>query len=66
MGALIVGDIGQYEDGRAIIIHNQTGKLQRINKLHLSYMALQYPLLFSYGEDEYRIDISWNPNFVGK
>ena len=38
------------ENGRYIIIHSQTGELQRINKLHLSYMALQYSLLFPYGE----------------
>ena len=66
IGGLIVGDFGLYDNGRDIIIHSQTGELQRINKLHPSYMALQYPLLFPYGEDGYRIDIKWNPNFTGK
>ena len=46
---LIVGDFDHNEKGRDIIIHNHTGELQRINKLHLSYMVIQYPLLFSYG-----------------
>ncbi|CAH1428732.1 unnamed protein product [Lactuca virosa] len=31
--------------------------LQRINELHLAYLALQYPLLFPYGDDGYRVDI---------
>ncbi|KAK0603721.1 hypothetical protein LWI29_007903 [Acer saccharum] len=29
-------------------------------------MALQYPLLFPYGEDGYRPDIPWNKHFKGK
>ena len=58
ISALIVGDIGEYENGRDIIIYDWTEQLQIISKLHPSYMALQYQLLFSYKEDEYRIDIS--------
>ena len=37
-----------------IILQLQSGKLQRINELHVSYLGLQYPILFSYGEDGYR------------
>ena len=33
------------------------GGLHRINELHPSYMALQYPLLFPYGEDGFRLGI---------
>ena len=55
--ALIVGDIGEYESGRDIVIENKTDTLQRITKLHPSYMSLQYPLLFLYGENGYRIDL---------
>ncbi|KAJ9552702.1 hypothetical protein OSB04_016747 [Centaurea solstitialis] len=36
---------------------HQTGRLQQISELHLSYLPLQYPLLFPYGEDGYRVDI---------
>ncbi|XP_074318083.1 uncharacterized protein LOC141654868 [Silene latifolia] len=32
---------------------------QRINELHPSYMALQYPLLFPYGEDSYHTEIPY-------
>ncbi|KAG4935726.1 hypothetical protein JHK84_049927 [Glycine max] len=42
---------------RDIIIETQHGQLQRIHELHSSYLALQYPLLFPYGEDGYRPDI---------
>ncbi|CAH1413176.1 unnamed protein product [Lactuca virosa] len=55
--ALIVGDIGDAIDNRDIIVKTKSGILQRINELHPSYLALQYPLLFPYGDDGYRFDI---------
>ncbi|XP_074296486.1 uncharacterized protein LOC141626705 [Silene latifolia] len=57
VAALIVGDIGCAPDERDIVVQTQTGSLQRINELHPSYLALQYPLLFPYGEDGYSCDI---------
>ncbi|KAG5042773.1 hypothetical protein JHK85_007041 [Glycine max] len=39
------------------ILETRRGDLQRINELHASYLALQYPLLFPYGEDGYTHDI---------
>ncbi|KAK9714969.1 hypothetical protein RND81_06G134200 [Saponaria officinalis] len=57
VAALIVGDIGCAVDERDIIVQTQNGMLQRINELYPSYLALQYPLLFPYGEDGYNIDI---------
>jgi len=36
---------------RDIIVETQHGQLQRIHELHSSCLALQYPLLFPYGED---------------
>ncbi|CAN6720129.1 unnamed protein product [Malus baccata var. baccata] len=51
---LIVGDIGQFHTERDIVVEHKTYGLQRITKLHPRYMALQYPLLFPYGEDGYR------------
>ncbi|KAH1159739.1 hypothetical protein GYH30_031463 [Glycine max] len=36
---------------RDIIVETQHGQLQRIHELHSSYLVLQYPILFSYGED---------------
>lgn len=54
---LIVGDIDVHFDERDILLQSQDGHLQRISELHPAYLALQYPLLFPYGEDGYRVDI---------
>ncbi|XP_057248262.1 uncharacterized protein LOC125493694 [Beta vulgaris subsp. vulgaris] len=56
VAALIVGDIDS-ADKRDIIIETKGGKLQQISELHPSYLAMQYPLLFPYGEDGFRTDI---------
>ncbi|CAN6546421.1 unnamed protein product [Malus baccata var. baccata] len=61
-----IGDIGQFHTERDIVVEHRTDGLQRITKLHPKYMALQYPLLFPYGEDGYRKGLPWNPNFRGK
>ena len=55
--ALIVGNVDT-TSGRDIIMEKQSGKLQRINELHTSYLGFQYPLLFPYGEDGYRHDVN--------
>nr|XP_043633374.1 uncharacterized protein LOC122604555 [Erigeron canadensis] len=57
VAALIIGDINGSGDKRDIILETKSGNLQRINELHPSYLALQYPLLFPFAEDGYRIDI---------
>jgi hypothetical protein len=57
VAALIVGELGDMTDKRDIIVQNQSGTIQRISELHPSYLALQYPLLFPYGDDGYRVDI---------
>ncbi|PRQ28775.1 putative DNA helicase Pif1, helitron helicase-like domain-containing protein [Rosa chinensis] len=57
IGGLIVGDIGEHNSNRDIIIELNSGKLQRISKIHLKYMSLQYPILFPYGEDGYKINL---------
>jgi len=56
VAAVIVGDASQ-PINRDIILEKQSGRLQRINELHPSYLGLQYPLLFSYGEDGYHSDM---------
>jgi len=55
--ALIVGDVDT-ASGRDIIMEKQSGKLQRINELHTSYLGFQYGLLFPYGENGYRHDVN--------
>ncbi|KAL5161953.1 ATP-dependent DNA helicase PIF1 [Glycine soja] len=56
VAALIVGDVDTHSR-RDIILETQTSQLQRIDDFHSSYLGLQYPLLFPYGEDGYRSDI---------
>ena len=64
VAAIIVGDLNIENCERDIIVENQSSGLQRIYGSHLSYMALQYPLLFPYGEDGYRSNIPYK-NFDG-
>lgn len=56
VAALIIGDIDG-SDSRDIVLETQSRQLQRINELHPQYIALQYPLLFPYAEDGFRVDI---------
>nr|KAJ0226041.1 hypothetical protein LSAT_V11C100012190 [Lactuca sativa] len=57
VAALIVGDICDSIEKRDIVVETKTGFLQRISELHPSYLPLQYPLLFPYGDDGYSVDI---------
>ncbi|XP_058740821.1 uncharacterized protein LOC131613143 [Vicia villosa] len=57
VAALVIGDIDTAEM-RDIIMQTRGGGLQRINELHASYMAYQYPLIFPYGEDGYGPDVA--------
>ncbi|XP_022014342.1 uncharacterized protein LOC110913832 [Helianthus annuus] len=57
VAALIVGDVENAFENRDIVVETKSGTLQRISELHPSYLALQYPILFPYGDDGYRVDI---------
>ncbi|XP_075633303.1 uncharacterized protein LOC142605745 [Castanea sativa] len=57
--ALIVGDFNIESSDRDIIVKNRSLGLQRINGTHPSFMALQYLLLFPYGEDGYMLGIPY-------
>ncbi|XP_019160752.1 PREDICTED: uncharacterized protein LOC109157307 [Ipomoea nil] len=63
VAALIVGDLDTSIGDRDIVVQAKGGQLQRISELNPSYLPLQYPLLFLYGEDGYREDIAFS-NFV--
>ncbi|GJV47092.1 RNA-directed DNA polymerase, eukaryota [Tanacetum coccineum] len=52
VAALITNDFGDGLPLRDIVMNNKDGGSKRISKLHPSYMDLQYPLLFPYGEDD--------------
>ena len=55
--ALIPGDFSLDMYKKDIVLQQKSGKLLRINEIHASYLALQYPLLFTYGEDGFRLGI---------
>ncbi|KAF8116963.1 hypothetical protein N665_0013s0022 [Sinapis alba] len=58
IAALIPGDFNLDMDKRDIVLQKQSGKLMRISEIHAAYLALQYPLIFIYGEDGYRLGIN--------
>jgi len=55
--ALIVGDFVNMDVGRDIIVKKCFGELTRLHETHTSFIPLQYPLMFAYGEDGYQEDI---------
>ncbi|CAH1435801.1 unnamed protein product [Lactuca virosa] len=57
VAALIIGDISDSVENRDIVVETKSGFLQRIGEFHPSYLPLQYPLLFPYGDDGYSVDI---------
>ncbi|XP_020254383.1 uncharacterized protein LOC109831471 [Asparagus officinalis] len=54
---LIVGNIDETIAVRDIIVYDRKMGLSRISDLHPSLMAMQYPLLFPYGEDGFRLGV---------
>ncbi|XP_074282767.1 uncharacterized protein LOC141607310 [Silene latifolia] len=59
IAALIIHDNSTESRGKDIVVHHRSRGLQAISELHSSYMALQYPLLFPYGEDSYHTGITY-------
>ena len=53
VAALIVGDFDASDNGRDVIVKKNDGQLQRIHETHTSFIPLQYPILFPFGEDGY-------------
>ncbi|CAA0808695.1 Unknown protein, partial [Striga hermonthica] len=66
VAVLVVGDFDQAMGERDILVETKSGRLQWINELNASYLALQYPLLLPYGEDGYREDIPFSKRKVEK
>ncbi|XP_020266260.1 uncharacterized protein LOC109841725 [Asparagus officinalis] len=58
IAGLIVGNIDETIAVRDIVVYDRKMGLSRISDLHPSFMAMQYPLLFPYGEDGFRLGIS--------
>ncbi|XP_020272659.1 uncharacterized protein LOC109847833 [Asparagus officinalis] len=62
IAGLIVGNIEDTIGIRDIIVDDCKLGLTRISDLHSSFMAMQYPLLFPYGEDGFRLGVELNQN----
>ncbi|GJV27841.1 hypothetical protein Tco_1384289 [Tanacetum coccineum] len=62
VAALITNDFGDGEPTRDIVVNQKDSGPKRILELHSSYIALQYPLLFGYGEDGYHDKIPYHSN----
>ena len=60
LAMLIVGDFTLDTFKRDIVIETHSGQLHQISALHPAFMALQYPLLFPYGERGFQIGIPYN------
>ena len=63
---LIGGDIENLQTGKDIIVKHKSGLLKRIDEHHPSHLGLQYPLLFSYGEDQFTKGIELSPLFISQ
>ncbi|XP_013726652.1 uncharacterized protein LOC106430407 [Brassica napus] len=57
VAALIPGDLSLDMDNMDTVLQQKSGNLLRISEIHASYLAIQYPLLFTYGEDGFRLGI---------
>lgn len=58
---LVVGDLGDTDVGRDLIIEDHSSNLQQISEDHCKFMAMQYPLLFPYGEDGFHDELIYQP-----
>ncbi|OMO85773.1 DNA helicase PIF1, ATP-dependent [Corchorus olitorius] len=59
VGGLIVGDFGRSDGDRDVIVEHRDSRLMRIGTVHPLYMALQYPILFPFGEDGFTPNIRY-------
>lgn len=60
IAAIIVGDYSASEYTFDVLVHDKDVGLRRVSSIHPSYMALQYPLLFPYGERGFHLGIQYN------
>lgn len=60
LAILVVGELNLEKFRRDIIVSNKYEGLQRVSIFHPAYMALQYPLLFPYGERGFQLGIPYH------
>lgn len=59
LAALVFGEFTLEAPCRDLIIRSRVDKLQRISSLDTTYMPLQYPLLFPYGEHGFQLGVRY-------
>eukprot|EP00267_Zea_mays_P047729 XP_020400216.1 uncharacterized protein LOC109942549 [Zea mays] len=59
LAVVIVGDCLPSQYKYDVLVHAREGGLKHVSCLHPSYMALQYPLLFPYGDRGYHLGIKY-------
>lgn len=64
VAALIVGDLSNMEYGRDVVVQDIAGGYTRVHETHTSFLPLQYPLLFPYGEDGFQENILLRDSFI--
>jgi hypothetical protein len=60
LAAVIVGDCSSSQYKYDVLVHAREGGLKHVSCLHPSYMALQYPHLFPYGDRGYHLGIKYS------
>jgi hypothetical protein len=60
VAALVVGDYDAADFERDLVVEERSGLLKRLSVFEPSYLPLQYPLIFSRGEDGFHRDIKFS------
>ncbi|AQK61422.1 putative replication protein [Zea mays] len=66
IAAIIVGDYSSAQYTYDVLVHAKNHGLKRVSHLHPCYMALQYPLLFPYGEHGFHLGIRYADDDVNE
>jgi hypothetical protein len=69
IAAIVMGDCSKAEYNYDVLVHNRGFGLNHVSCLHPCYIALQYPLLFLYGEHGFHLGIRYardNDNGQGR
>ncbi|TVU44908.1 hypothetical protein EJB05_04371 [Eragrostis curvula] len=56
---LVVNDLGTTDEGRDLVVEDHASQLQRVKETHCKFMAMQYPILFPYGEDGFHENLKY-------
>jgi len=63
--ALLVGDMSSSTHPCDMVLESQQGRFTRVSPIHPALMALQYPILFPYGDKGYQMGIKFREVSAG-